>query len=344
MLAVTGSGAGEAFSIRYLERDEEGNVEWIMGPDSYLKPTWSSSYLKNGNLAFWAPEFVPSEEPESSGKMYYSISGGGINPSVDSISEFCIGLAYGTVHSLQNITWSDAGSPVICVSSEQANVGAPHAIDPSVVKSGERLYLTFGSWSDYGDGENQGARGGGVWMNELDPLTGMLKESVLEECGDDFPNCFNGEHFINAANHRGYNADEGYVDVNSIEASYIYHHETSGEYFMFVNWFYCCRGVDSTYQTYQIIVGKSDKVEGPYYDKNGVSLVDTVADTQGTVVIPMNTSGFIGPGHAGIYWEGEEGIFTHHWEASPENQEMRTLHAWRVRIDEEGWPVLGEIN
>ena len=178
-------------------------------------------------------------------------------------------------------------------------------------------------------------------MTELDPKTGMLKTEVLEECGDSFPNCFNNVDFINAANHRGYNTDEGYLDGNSIEASYIYHHPLTEEYFMFVNWFYCCGGVDSTYQ---IMVGKSlDKVEGPYYDKDGIALVDTSANTTGTTVIPTNTSGFIGPGHAGIYWEGEEGIFTNHWEASPGNDMLRTLHAWRVRIDEDGWPVLGDI-
>ena len=68
--------------------------------------------------------------------MYYPISSGAMNLSPKAaVSEFCVGLALGIVHTRQNITWVDAGAPVLCVSPSQANDGAPHAIDPSVIKS-----------------------------------------------------------------------------------------------------------------------------------------------------------------------------------------------------------------
>jgi len=48
----------------------------------------------------------------------------------------------------------------------------------------------------------------------------------------------------------------------SIEASYIYRH--GNFYYLFVNWGICCRGVESTYE---IRVGRSEKITGPYLDK-----------------------------------------------------------------------------
>jgi arabinan endo-1,5-alpha-L-arabinosidase len=55
----------------------------------------------------------------------------------------------------------------------------------------------------------------------------------------------------------------------SIEASYLYKHD--GFYYLFVNWDACCRGVQSTYN---IRVGRSRKVEGPYIDRDGVKMMD----------------------------------------------------------------------
>jgi len=116
--------------------------------------------------------------------MYYSISAAGMNPSEGGTSEFCVGRATGKFWSKMDATFVDSGSPVICVSSDKAERGAPHAIDPSVmVDEGGKAWLTFGSWSDYEDGRNQGARGGGVWMVELDEDARMLTDEELKRCG-----------------------------------------------------------------------------------------------------------------------------------------------------------------
>ena len=53
-----------------------------------------------------------------------------------------------------------------------------------------------------------------------------------------------------------------------IEASYIY--RRGGYYYLFVNWGKCCRGVKSTYN---IRVGRSRKITGPYLDKKGVDML-----------------------------------------------------------------------
>src|SRR5579862_6760051 len=52
---------------------------------------------------------------------------------------------------------------------------------------------------------------------------------------------------------------------DSIEASYACHH--NDYYYLFVNWGLCCRGTNSTYE---IRVGRSPQITGPYLDRDGV--------------------------------------------------------------------------
>jgi arabinan endo-1,5-alpha-L-arabinosidase len=164
----------------------------------------------------------------------------------------------------------------------------------------------------------------------------------LKRCGENFPNCwFEGGVYKNVANHRGYDSPTGYVDGNSIEASYLW--KGPEYYYLFVDWFWCCRGFDSTYQ---IVVGRSASPGGPFLDAGGLDMASMGADSEGysSTKTPFLASGrgFIGPGHAGIYWgDGEvEMIFTNHWEASGEEGGVRTLQATVMRIDDDGWPSL----
>ena len=52
-----------------------------------------------------------------------------------------------------------------------------------------------------------------------------------------------------------------------VEAAYL--HKNQGTYYLFVNWYGCCAGVDSTYE---IHVGRSQLLHGPYQDKDGVDM------------------------------------------------------------------------
>ena len=46
-------------------------------------------------------------------------------------------------------------------------------------------------------------------------------------------------------------------------------------YFLFVNWFGCCAGIDSTYE---IHVGRSSSRTGPYLDRDGVEMTNGGVD------------------------------------------------------------------
>lgn len=90
---------------------------------------------------------------------------------------------------------------------------------------------------------------------------------------------------------------------SSIEASYVW--RRGGYYYLFVNWGSCCSGVDSTYN---IRVGRSKAITGPYLDKNGVNM----ASGGGTLFMQSNGK-YTGPGHVGILSEGGKLSLTHHY-------------------------------
>ncbi len=90
---------------------------------------------------------------------------------------------------------------------------------------------------------------------------------------------------------------------SSIEASYLW--RRGGYYYLFVNWGSCCSGVNSTYN---IRVGRSTSVTGPYLDQNGVSL----ANNGGTLFL-QGTGKFTGPGHLGIWSQAGSQWLSHHY-------------------------------
>jgi arabinan endo-1,5-alpha-L-arabinosidase len=114
---------------------------------------------------------------------------------------------------------------------------------------------------------------------------------------------------------------------NEIEAAAIYHRE--GYYYLFVNWGRCCRGVESTYN---IRVGRSRDITGPYLDKEGVDLAK-----QGGSLLLESEGRFIGPGHAGIFNEGDTWFLSYHFYDRDHNGRPK-LAIRPVIWDDEAWP------
>src|SRR5439155_4812703 len=54
----------------------------------------------------------------------------------------------------------------------------------------------------------------------------------------------------------------------AIEAACLAEH--NGYFYLFVNWGHCCRGVESTYN---IRIGRSRNIRGPYLDQEGMELL-----------------------------------------------------------------------
>jgi len=119
------------------------------------------------------------------------------------------------------------------------------------------------------------------------------------------------------------------ASYDSIEAPAIYRH--AGMYYLFVNWGTCCNGTNSTYN---IRVGRSEKITGPYLDKDGIDL----RFGGGSLVLgTMNR--FIGPGHAGIFSHaGSEWLSYHYYDGAQGGRP--TLAIRPLRWNGRDWPEL----
>jgi hypothetical protein len=141
----------------------------------------------------------------------------------------------------------------------------------------------------------------GIYMVRLDNTTGLLNSTP-------------------SLTHLAYNGQ--------IEASCIYHH--GSYYYLFVNWGTCCSGVNSTYN---IRVGRSANITGPYLDRDGVSMV-----SNGGSLFLKTTGKYIGPGHMGIMNEDGTYWFTYHYYDANVNG-APTMDVENLSWSADGWPV-----
>ena len=121
------------------------------------------------------------------------------------------------------------------------------------------------------------------------------------------------------------------ANKNAIEAPYMV--ERDGLFYLFVNWGNCCQGKSSTYN---VRVGRSASVNGPFLDENGVNLVDG----GGTLFLETEDN-FIGPGHFSIFSDqGNEWFGYHYYDGNTTNGTSK-LNLRALRWTTDGWPVAG---
>ncbi|MCS7337676.1 MAG: arabinan endo-1,5-alpha-L-arabinosidase [Verrucomicrobiae bacterium] len=169
-----------------------------------------------------------------------------------------------------------------------------NAIDPAVFRDHDgSLWLVFGSFWS------------GIKLIQLDPVTGkrITPDSPIYSL----------------------------AWKEQIEAPYLYRH--GDYYYLFVNWGFCCRGTNSTYN---IRVGRSRSVTGPYIDHEGLDML------KGGGTLLLDTTGpFIGPGHAAILsGSGNELLSCHFYNGLRAG--MPNLAILPLRWTENGWPVIAQ--
>jgi arabinan endo-1,5-alpha-L-arabinosidase len=115
---------------------------------------------------------------------------------------------------------------------------------------------------------------------------------------------------------------------HSIEAACLTRHDDF--YYLFVNWGQCCKGTNSTYE---VRVGRAEKITGPYLDRDGKKLTDGGGSPF------LKTEGrFIGPGHIGILPDGATTRFSYHYY---DGERRGRSHLALGRIDwTNGWPAV----
>ena len=292
-----------------------GGTEWIRGKPVFPEgttPAWHEEVIP-GNKGVWAPHAAFPRV------LYYSIA----NDS-DGLDIGAIGRAT-AIGDPPNLTWVDDGVPVLVC--DRHTEEEPFAIDPAVfVGKDGTLWMVYGShWS-------------GIYIVELDPATGHLKDTRAGEEGWTKDN----PAFHRVASELGEYNDKPVTEpgftAGAIEAPYVFWNGQD-DYYLFVNWGMCCSGIESTYE---IRVGRSDNPYGPYLDKDGHDM----AEGGGTLF--LKTDGrFIGPGHANIWTYTDSNsdarhIFSYHfYDGEDEERPGRAkMHARELEFDDDGWPVL----
>jgi arabinan endo-1,5-alpha-L-arabinosidase len=174
---------------------------------------------------------------------------------------------------------------------QSASTNDFNAIDPAVTLDKENRL-----WLSFGSFWS------GIKVVELDPLTGKRKADAPL-------------HSI--------------ARKREIEAPFIYQHDN--HYYLFVNWGFCCRGTNSTYN---IRIGRAEKITGPYLDKDGRDL----NEGGGTLLLASEDT-MIGPGHAGIIKVGDQHHFSYHFYDATQRGRP-TLAVRPLNWDAQGWPIL----
>ena len=216
--------------------------------------------------------------------------------------DFGIRDVIGVAHR-DGAAWEPGG---VVVRSEGESAGTPRAMDPAFIMDGDALWLVFGSHA------------GGIYLTELDSSSGQLLDDP------DLPETQERTERFRAI------ADD---PEDGIEAATL--HARGGAFYLFVNKGACCRGLDSTYR---VEVGRAQTIEGPYLDRDGLSLLDS-----GGTTFLEDEGDLVGPGHVGFMdlGEGEEVVTFHFYDATAKGR--ADLGAREVTWDDEGWPTAGEV-
>ncbi len=119
--------------------------------------------------------------------------------------------------------------------------------------------------------------------------------------------------------------------INCEASDMIFH---DGWYYLLATHGSCCRGADSGYN---IRVGRSRNVTGPYLDHEGIDMIQG-----GGKLLVGSGGGLIGPGHFAMIDAGD-GVqkFSLHYEANLEKGGASVLDI-RPLLWQEGWPAAGE--
>lgn len=113
---------------------------------------------------------------------------------------------------------------------------------------------------------------------------------------------------------------------NAIEAPFLFRH--GKYYYLFVSFDYCCRGEKSTYK---MMVGRSEHVQGPYFDKDSISMMNG-----GGSLVLAGDKNWYGVGHNAVAsFDGRDYLVFHGYDARDNGKP-------KLRIEElewkEDWP------
>lgn len=220
--------------------------------------------------------------------LYYAISAFGKNTS-------CIGLAVNkTLHTNSpDYKWQDLGKVIQSVPGRDMW----NAIDPNLV-----LDEKGGPWLAFGSFWN------GI---KLVKLSNDRKTVAQPETW-----------YTIASRPRSFILPDSAAGDAAIEAPFIFRRGTY--YYLFVSFDYCCRGEKSTYK---MMVGRSEKIQGPYLDRDGVAMT-----LGGGSIVLEGDKNWNGVGHnAVVSFDGVDWLVFHGYDANDKGRS-------KLRMEKLSWP------
>ena len=229
---------------------------------------------------------------------------------------------------------------------------------PDILKIGDRYLVVYGATGG-GLGGGHNGRILTMWNKTLDPQSPDFKysEAVVVASSDGVEDCdaidpsllldpTDGRLWLSYGTYFGYirlaeldprtgKHVEGNQAVNiaiDCEATYLMYRD--GWYYLLGTHGTCCSGANSTYN---IRVGRSRKVTGPYIDNMGMDMLKG-----GGKLVVAASDRFIGPGHFGLLDLGD-GVqkFSCHYEADLDRGGRSVLDI-RPLLWKDGWPIAGD--
>ena len=190
--------------------------------------------------------------------------------------------------------WVDQGEVL------RSQQGDPwNAIDANLVldENGE-TWLAWGSFWE------------GIWLRKINSSTGKLDAN-------------------DSTVHHLANRSSGPDNTAAVEAPFLL--SRGGHWYLFVSFDQCCQGVASTYN---VRVGRSEALTGPYVDRDGMPL------TEGGGTLILSAYGqWKGPGHNGMLFEDDMHWMVYHAYDSKQIG-IPKLRIESLSWDAEGWPSL----
>ena len=198
-----------------------------------------------------------------------------------------------------NFKWIDHGMVVQSV----PNRDMWNAIDADLVMDGRQGWLLFGSFW------------GGIQMVKLAPdLLSIAKPEVWYHI---------------AGQPRAFALDWTDPGDGTIEGAFIYKHFQY--FYLFVSLDYCCRGSNSDYN---VVVGRSRNVEGPYVDKDG-----KLMSRGGGTLIAKGNDIWAGVGHCSAYTMDGKSILIMHGYDKRDNGRSKLIIR-ELKWDRADWPSI----
>lgn len=196
----------------------------------------------------------------------------------------------------------------------------------SCIGHATRASMSSGSWEDHGAVICSNVGSNDNW-NAIDP------NIVVDEAGTpwmSFGSFWSGVKLVKL-NEAGERTDDELLSIaqnRSIEAPFIVHQ--CGYYYLFVSFGACCNGA----YDYNVRVGRSERVTGPYVDREGKDMLDG----GGTQLVKGDAT-WTAPGHNAVLVTPDATYNIYH--ALNARHANATLRISKLAIDADGWPVSG---